>query len=186
MPSSKDNILENARRLFADHGFKGTTIAQIAKTSNVTDAAIYRHYRSKQDVFDTIIAKFIERHSALLGRIHDRQKSGYCLLESLVMDHCAFVQDNMTDMRVIFSTYTTIPSARAAIDRMHDNLVATVTACLERGISDGSVRDDIDKHETATIIAILLMGLNRRRIYSPESPELARGVVAFCQRSLRS
>lgn len=186
MSSSKETILENARSLFADHGFKGTTIAQIAKTSNVTDAAIYRHYRSKQDVFDTIIASFLERHTALLGRIRERQKSGYCLLESLVMDHCAFVQERMTDMRVIFSTYTTIPSARDATDRMHDNLVAIVMACLERGINDGSVRDDIDVPETATIIAILLMGLNRRRIYSPESPELARGVVTFCQRSLRS
>ena len=59
MASSKDLILENAKQLFAENGFKGTTIAQIAKTSNVTDAAIYRHYKSKQQIFDVIVETFL-------------------------------------------------------------------------------------------------------------------------------
>ena len=186
MASSKDLILENARILFAANGFKGTTIAQIAKTSNVTDAAIYRHYRSKQEVFDVIVETYLEEYRKLMAAIKERQKSGYCLLETLILDHCGFIDKRLTDTRVLLNTYTTIPSARAVMDALSTSLFQTVEACLIRGIRDGTVRDDIDVPETARIIGILLLGLNRRRIFWPETPDLAREVVAFCQRSIKS
>lgn len=186
MPSSKGKILEKARNLFAEHGFKGTTIAQIATASDITDAAIYRHYRSKQDVFDVIVNLFLKDYRCLLEQIRERQKSGYCLLESLILEHCAFMQDRMTDMRVIFSTSATMPSARAVIDALSKDLESTLCVCLQKGIRDGSVREDLDEEENATIIAILVLGLNRRHPVGATNPDLVRGVVAFCQRSIRS
>ena len=91
MASSKDLILENSKQLFAENGFKGTTIAQIAKTSKVTDAAIYRHYKSKQQIFDGIVETFLADYRVLLDQIKERQKSGYCLIENLILDLCGFI-----------------------------------------------------------------------------------------------
>lgn len=186
MGSSKDLILENAKQLYAENGFKGTTIAQIAKTSKVTDAAIYRHYRSKQEIFDVIVNTFLEDYKDLLDQIKERQKSGYCLIENLILDLCNFFKDRTTEFKVLLNCYTTIPSARVVMDAVYDYLIDTIESCLERGIKDGTVREDIDKKDTATIIATLLVALNRRRIFWPDTPELAKPVVTFCQRAIKN
>lgn len=186
MGSSKALILENARQLFALNGFKGTTIAQIAKTSNVTDAAIYRHYKSKQDIFDGIVNVFLEQYKELLATIKERQKSGYCLLETLILDHSSFINERVSDAKVLFNTYSTIASARMVMDTVDAKLIETVMACLERGIRDGSVRDDIDVPETATLIGILLLGMDRRRLFWPAATDQSRAAVSFCQRSIKS
>ena len=189
MASSKDLILENAKQLFAENGFKGTTIAQIAKTSNVTDAAIYRHYKSKQQIFDVIVETFLADYRVLLDQIRERQKSGYCLIENLIHDLCAFIDLRNIEFKVILNAYTTIESARKAMDTFYDYLAETVTACLMRGIKDGTVRSDIAVPQTAVIIATLLVGVNRRRLFGPIAPNhdtLAQDTVVFCQSAIRS
>jgi AcrR family transcriptional regulator len=180
MASSKHLILENARRLFSENGFKGTTIAQIAKTSNVTDAAIYRHYRSKQQIFDSIINDFFDEFSGLMDSIHERQKSGYCLIETLILDLDAFLDERVVELKVIMNTYTIMPSARQIMERMYALLGLTLERC------DGTVRDDLDITPTASLIAVMLMGMSRRQLYWPETPNLAQEAVTFCQRSIRS
>jgi AcrR family transcriptional regulator len=186
MASSKHLILENARRLFSENGFKGTTIAQIAKTSNVTDAAIYRHYRSKQQIFDSIINDFFDEFSGLMDSIHERQKSGYCLIETLILDLDAFLDERVVELKVIMNTYTIMPSARQIMERMYALLGLTLERCLEKGMRDGTVRDDLDITPTASLIAVMLMGMSRRQLYWPETPNLAQEAITFCQRSIRS
>ncbi len=189
MASSKDLILENSKQLFAENGFKGTTIAQIAKTSKVTDAAIYRHYKSKQQIFDGIVETFLADYRVLLDQIKERQKSGYCLIENLILDLCGFIDGRPLEFKVILNAYTTITSAREAMELFYGYLTETVAACLTRGIKDGTVREDIAVQETAGVIATLLVGVNRRRLFGPGSPNMgtmAQDTVTFCQRSIKS
>jgi len=44
-------IIDAARRVFADRGVSRTTLAQIAKEANVTRGAIYWHFKNKPDLF---------------------------------------------------------------------------------------------------------------------------------------
>lgn len=48
---SRDQILDAARRAFAERGFEATTLADIAGTLGVTPAALLRHFPSKQELF---------------------------------------------------------------------------------------------------------------------------------------
>ncbi len=186
MASSKPVILENARTLFAESGFKGTTIAQISKMSNVTDAAIYRHFRSKQQLFECIINHFLDEFKVLADNVQQRQKSGYCLIETLILDLDKFMAQRVTDFKVIMSTYTIMDNARNVMDRIYALLEETLVRCLEKGILDTTVRADINVPTTASLIAVMLIALGRHQVYWPEAPQLAAEAVEFCQRSLRS
>ena len=48
-------ILEEASTLFARYGYEGTSIRNIAGACEITEAAIYRHYRSKSHLFEEVI-----------------------------------------------------------------------------------------------------------------------------------
>lgn len=55
--NTKELILDAALKLFSDRGYDGVGVRDIAKEVGIRESALYKHYRSKQDIFDTIIAQ---------------------------------------------------------------------------------------------------------------------------------
>ena len=54
---TKERILETALELFAQSGYLGTSMNDIAKQLGITKAALYKHYASKQEVLDRIVER---------------------------------------------------------------------------------------------------------------------------------
>ena len=60
-PNRRQQILAEATHLFAAKGFAGASMRTIAKACDITEAAIYRHFSSKSDLYEqAIIAKAAE------------------------------------------------------------------------------------------------------------------------------
>ena len=55
--NTKERILEEALKLFAQSGYMGTSMNDIADKLGVTKAALYKHYKSKQEILDSIVEK---------------------------------------------------------------------------------------------------------------------------------
>ena len=53
--STKDRILETALELFAQSGYLGTSMSDIAERLGITKAALYKHYTGKQAILDSIV-----------------------------------------------------------------------------------------------------------------------------------
>lgn len=68
-------LLEVAADLFARHGFRGTTTAQLAKSAGVTEPILYRHFTSKLELFITLIdeigVELIDRWTEALESVSD-------------------------------------------------------------------------------------------------------------------
>ena len=54
---TKERILETALELFAQSGYLGTSMNDIAKKLGITKAALYKHYTSKQEILDRIVER---------------------------------------------------------------------------------------------------------------------------------
>ncbi len=61
MAGTWERILETALRLFAERGYEGVSMSDIAGELGITKGALYRHYRSKRDIFDSILARMEQR-----------------------------------------------------------------------------------------------------------------------------
>lgn len=57
MTSTKDKILKASLHLFAKSGFDAVSTSQIADSLSITKGALYRHFESKQAIFDAILLK---------------------------------------------------------------------------------------------------------------------------------
>lgn len=57
---TKEKILENALELFAQSGYLGTSMSDIANRLGITKAALYKHYAGKQEILDSIILRMNE------------------------------------------------------------------------------------------------------------------------------
>lgn len=78
MITTKERIIDEALTLFSTNGFKGTSVKNIADAVGIKDASLYKHFKSKQEILDTIVEtmkKHIENMSNTLGLPTDNDMS---------------------------------------------------------------------------------------------------------------
>jgi len=52
--STRDRIIQSAKRLFAEQGFQKTTVVDISRQAGVSEAALYEYFQGKEDLLLTI------------------------------------------------------------------------------------------------------------------------------------
>ena len=62
----RQQIVDVAMRLFSERGFRGTTTKEIAQAAGVSEAIIFRHFATKEDLYTAIID-----HKACAGGMAD-------------------------------------------------------------------------------------------------------------------
>ena len=67
MADTKERILLTALRLFAKDGYEAVSVSDIAGALGITKAALYRHYRNKRDIFDSILARMEQSDAEQAG-----------------------------------------------------------------------------------------------------------------------
>ena len=109
--STKELILEEALRQFSEKGFSGTSMSDIAKPLGISKAALYKHFKSKQQIFDAIIEESEIRYRDVLDKLSlhfSGENSGYIdkndvdfysniSIEELCESVLTFVRFSMTD-----------------------------------------------------------------------------------------
>ena len=59
MADTKEKILMTALHLFARDGYEAVSVRTIAEELGMTKGALYRHYKNKRDIFDSIVERMI-------------------------------------------------------------------------------------------------------------------------------
>lgn len=54
---TRDRILDAALELFAQYGYEGTSVRQIARAVRLSESALYNHFASKQALYETLLAE---------------------------------------------------------------------------------------------------------------------------------
>ena len=60
MADTKERILRTALRLFARDGYEAVSVSAIAGELGMTKGALYKHYRNKRDIFDSIVERMVQ------------------------------------------------------------------------------------------------------------------------------
>lgn len=60
MNSTKEKILSAALELFAKDGYEAVSVSMIAGELGITKGALYKHYKNKRDIFDSIVSRMSE------------------------------------------------------------------------------------------------------------------------------
>ncbi|HVE69565.1 MAG TPA: helix-turn-helix domain-containing protein [Solirubrobacteraceae bacterium] len=69
MPPTRERIVAAARRLFAQRGYRGTSVGDIESAAGLSprSGALYKHFASKQELLEAVMAE----HTAAVDRLHD-------------------------------------------------------------------------------------------------------------------
>ena len=59
--TTKEKILHEALNLFAEKGYSAVYVGEIADAVGIKTPSLYKHYKSKQDIFDSCVKVFADR-----------------------------------------------------------------------------------------------------------------------------
>jgi AcrR family transcriptional regulator len=82
---TRDNILNAALKLFAEKGFAGTSINDIAKTASISKGLAYNYFESKQKIIEAIFEELIkegEQFVEIMNSVEDPYEKINILIET--------------------------------------------------------------------------------------------------------
>jgi AcrR family transcriptional regulator len=103
MHDTKERILLTALRLFAASGYEAVSVSDVAGELGITKGALYRHYRSKRDIFDSIVAR-MERRDAEQADAHGLPEGTKA--EQADAYRCAGIDDTVDFAKSMFRYWT--------------------------------------------------------------------------------
>lgn len=177
----REAITLAAARLFATQGFEQTTVADIARSVDLSAGSVFYYFPDKRAVFRSVFERDLPVSRELVARFADAERPLAAILE--------FVAELAADARDPSASGLLVELLRQA--GRDPELVAVVTrnarivweglaGLIARGIADGEVDAALDPDETAAWIQTIVdaVYLNADPARDP-APALRRTVARY-------
>jgi TetR/AcrR family transcriptional regulator len=156
----KNQILQTLAQMLENPASEKVTTASLAARLDVSEAALYRHFSGKAQMFEGLI-EFIEQTLfALINKITSEEKSGMRQIESIVGVLLAFAQKNKGMTRVLIGDALVHEDERlqARINQLHDRLEAALKQAVRFGVTQKELAEDLDPTACANLILGFVVG----------------------------
>jgi TetR/AcrR family transcriptional regulator len=158
-------ILQTLARMLEQPGAERITTAALAAKLEVSEAALYRHFASKAQMFEGLI-EFIETSVfTLINQIAQRETSGSQQAQKVVLALLQFSEKNPGMTRVMVGDALVFEHERlsARMNQFFDRLESQLRQSLrEVADSNGSSTPTVDANALASAVTSLVVGRLQR------------------------
>ena len=136
-------ILDAAIRVFAEHGYHGSRVGDIAEDAGVAHGLLYHYFASKEDVLRTI---FVENWGELIGRFRAVEGSDEPAPEKLEGIAKILLRTWRNDPALVTVMVREVARSQhlqAQVDDVREAF-AIVQRVIEEGQAEGTFRTDVD------------------------------------------
>ena len=161
-------ILETIAEMLERPAVQKVTTALLAKQLQVSEAALYRHFASKAQMYEGLI-EFIESGVfSVVNQIEAAEESGLKQAEAIVASLLRFAQKNRGLTRVLAgdALVNENPRLQARINQLLDRIEATLKQCLKVGSAQGALAAEHDFAAHADLLVCYTMGRWQRFVKS--------------------
>jgi TetR/AcrR family transcriptional regulator, transcriptional repressor of aconitase len=166
----REQILEGARRCFAENGYEGATVAKLEHETGLSRGAIFNYFPSKEDLFIELAV----RDSARMSDVWVNEG-----LEAVVRLVVELDPAWLSVYLELFRRIRTDDLFRERIESRQRTAVPANRARIEQAQRDGEFREDISPKEIGIFVNLVLNGLAIMRAGGQELPstELVLGLL---------
>lgn len=156
----KLQILQTVAEMLEQPKGERITTAALAARLDISEAALYRHFASKAQMFEGLI-EFIEQTVfGLVNKISSEENSGFKQTESIIAMLLGFAQKNRGMTRVLIgdALVNEDPRLQLRINQLFDRLEVTLKQALRIAISQGELDQKIDAGQYANVLLSYVIG----------------------------
>jgi TetR/AcrR family transcriptional regulator len=145
--------------LEAPKGEKITT-ALLAKKLDVSEAALYRHFASKAQMFEGLIEFIEETVFSLVNKIQSEEADGLKQVEAIVAMLLNFAQKNIGMTRVLIGDALVNEDDRLHVRmaQLHDRLEASLRQGARLAAANGQLHASLDPNAYANAVMAFVVG----------------------------
>ncbi|MBI5838796.1 MAG: TetR/AcrR family transcriptional regulator [Chloroflexi bacterium] len=170
--SQKDKILDAALQCFAKKGYGNTRIREIAEMAEVSEAALYRHFESKEAVAQTLFAHHFQEFAMRLKKTVSAQQPADNKLQDVVHLLLNAYRENPSAFNfVILNTPSFMPQLPADTVYPMDILEQIIKA----GQMEGGIRDGQPNLLAAIFLGCVLRPVIVSQLADPDGLNLLQG-----------
>ncbi len=156
----KLQILQTLAEMLEQPAAEKITTASLAARIDVSEAALYRHFASKAQMFEGLIEFIEETLFGLINKITAEEKSGLRQLESITTMLLGFAQKNRGMTRVLIGDALVHENERlqVRINQLHDRVEATLKQAIRFAAGQNELPAGIDAAARANLIMSCVSG----------------------------
>jgi AcrR family transcriptional regulator len=141
----REEILRAAERVFAAKGFFYTTMSEIAERAEFGTGTLYNYFKSKEDLYFTLIDEKVEEVNRLVKAELSRKTSPKEKIERVVHLQLEFVERNRDFFRIYISERSRFEwTVKEELGKgMHEKMVTYITSLaqvMKEGIGEGTFK----------------------------------------------
>mgnify|MGYP000318381481 CR=1 FL=1 len=195
----KTSIVKAAIPLFAELGFKGTTTRKIADTANISEALLYKHFPSKEELYKSIQDSCFSVREDTLTKLYsiedDTKGLIFCLYifirRSLKREYSEEQHLKIIDRLTIYSLLEDGEFAQTLKEKIWQPWFNKAEACYHAAIASGDLK--VKRKNSShiwfvhhQIVSVLLLRLSPTEMidYQASDDELIEDTLNFSLRGL--
>lgn len=150
-------IAQAALGLVATKGVAGLSMAGVARRVGLVPSAIYRHFKSKDEVLEATISHIRQRLMENVRAARNSTSDPVDCLRCLLKLHVDLVCDNRGILHIVFSdsVYSGRPRRKRRMYRMIEGYLEQIASIIGQGQAKGRIRQDLDSR----ILSVMFLGL---------------------------
>ncbi|MCX5823752.1 MAG: TetR/AcrR family transcriptional regulator [Deltaproteobacteria bacterium] len=158
----QQQIIEAAAKLIFKYGSEHLTVKRIAAEVGISEAAIYRHFKSKKSILSFLLSHIEE---SLLGDISPETTGTEPLtlntIENIIRNHFSAIGMRKGISFQVVAEVISLGDRKLnkQASQTIDKYISRLKELLTDGVRDGVVRQDIDLEASATLLFALIQGL---------------------------
>ena len=173
----RDQIAQAAMKLFAERGYHGTGMEDIARECGMRASSLYNHVESKQRVLAELcthwMGRLLEVHDAAVAGVADPAEA----LAAAMCSHVVFHAHNARAVKVVNNEINSLDAqARAEVTGLRKEYVRRWQRIVAAGIERGEF--DVDDLKI-TVYALIDMGIGVALWFDPEGRYPAEDLAEF-------
>ena len=182
---TRATLLKTALSVFSAKGYAAATLEDVAKAAKVTRGAIYWHFKSKADLYNTLISEFSARGTAVVQQAVAEGGTLIEILRRIFVRVCTLIEEDREIRAVMELTLfktgldPDLQTGRKKQIESGNALLRGITEAMSQGIAQGVLRNDMDPADMARAFIAFENGAIQLWLLSPRSFSLKSSAESF-------
>lgn len=141
----QEQIVAAALELIGAEGVYALSIVGIAERVGIVPSALYRHFKSKDDVLDGVLELLRKRLLSNVNHVKKQTPDTLQRLRLLLMKQAQMLSENRAILHVVFSDgiYTGHPDRKAKVAEIITSYLKQIEMIIEEGKQKGAIRQGV-------------------------------------------
>ncbi len=161
--NKKKKIIKAARKVFAQNGFHGSSVEEIARAAGVAKGSLYLYFENKQQLFIQVLLDILNRTDRIIGKAEKIKGGLWKKIKYISENGLEYFMDNKESFLIMRRdaqlNYTSGIKESGVIKEIINKRVHRLTSLFREGAKRGETGSDFTPRQSALFFLNLMDGM---------------------------